>query len=87
MTTNPPNDPKSAPKDETRHDETRPGHRTDESRKGHGPNNPLPGEPGGPSTAGYSQDDRRAAEEGQRRERDEKADKDKDKDKGHDSKR
>lgn len=53
--TNPPNpnDPKSgADKDETRRD-TRPEHRTDQSRKGHGPNNPLPGEPGGPSTAGH----------------------------------
>jgi len=46
--TTPPNDPKSAPKDETR-----PEHRTDPSRKGHGPNNPLPGEPGGPSTSGH----------------------------------
>lgn len=50
MTANPPNDPKSgASKDE----QTRPEHRTDPSRKGHGPNNPLPGEPGGPSTSGH----------------------------------
>jgi hypothetical protein len=63
-----PNDPKDAPR---RDDETRrPEHRTDQSRKGHGPDNPLPGEPGGPSTSGYSESDRKAAEEGQRRERD-----------------
>jgi hypothetical protein len=48
-----PNDPKET---------TRPEHRTDQSRKGHGPNNPLPGEPGGPSTSGQP-----AAEEGQRK--------------------
>lgn len=61
MTTPPnPNDPKGRD-DETR----RPEHRTDQSRKGHGPDNPLPGEPGGPSTSG-----RPPAEEGQRRERD-----------------
>jgi hypothetical protein len=63
-----PNDPKDAPRrEDTEHD------RADPSRKGHGPNNPLPGEPGGPSTAGYSQEDRKAAEEGQRRARDDKA--------------
>lgn len=60
-----PNDPKDAPRPETR-----PEHRTDQSRKGHGPDNPLPGEPGGPSTSGYSDADRKAAEEGQRHERD-----------------
>jgi hypothetical protein len=52
-----PNDPK----DEPRHDRDR----VDPSRKGSGPNNPLPGEPGGPSTGGYSDADRKAAEEGQ----------------------
>jgi hypothetical protein len=51
-----PNDPKDA--EETR----RPEHRTDQSRKGQGPNNPLPGEPGGPSAPGQP-----AAEEGQRK--------------------
>jgi hypothetical protein len=71
MTANPPNDPKSgASKDETRHEETqtRPEHRADPSRKGHGPNNPLPGEPGGPSTSGHIE-----AEDGK-----DKADKDRD---------
>jgi hypothetical protein len=82
--TNPPNpnDPKDAPRhdrDETR--STTEHDRADPSRKGSGPNNPLPGEPGGPSTAGYSEDDRKAAEEGQRKERE---DKDRDKDKGRD---
>jgi hypothetical protein len=75
-----PTDPKDARRDR---DETRSTEhdRADASRKGTGPNNPLPGEPGGPSTAGYSEDDRKAAEEGQRKERDDKA---RDKDKGHD---
>jgi hypothetical protein len=55
-----PNDPKDAPR---RDEETRrPEHRTDQSRKGHGPDNPLPGEPGGPSTSGQP-----PAEEGQRK--------------------
>jgi hypothetical protein len=36
---------------------------------GGGPNNPLPGEPGGPSTSGISDEDRKAAEEGQRRDK------------------
>lgn len=59
MATNPPNDPKSgSDKDETRHDK----------RGGGGPNNPLPGEPGGP-TSGFSDEDRKAAEEGQRRDK------------------
>ena len=49
-----PNDPKDARPDRDRVDPT---------RKGSGPNNPLPGEPGGPSTGGHSE----AAEEGQRR--------------------
>ena len=41
-----PNDPKSgSDKDETRPDRER--------RGGGGPNNPLPGEPGGPSTSGH----------------------------------
>jgi hypothetical protein len=65
--TNPPNDPKDAPRRETTEQD-----RADPSRKGHGPNNPLPGEPGGPSTAGYSAEDRKAAEEGQRKEREAK---------------
>jgi hypothetical protein len=39
---------------------------------GGGPDNPLPGEPGGPSS-GYSEEDRKAAEEGQRKERDKPA--------------
>ena len=56
-----PNDPKDAPRRDTEHD------RADPSRKGTGPNNPLPGEPGGP-TVGTSPEDRKAAEEGQRRE-------------------
>jgi|HubBroStandDraft_6_1064221.scaffolds.fasta_scaffold30214_10 hypothetical protein len=55
-----PNDPKADPR---RDEETRrPEHRTDQSRKGQGPDNPLPGEPGGPSTSGQP-----AAEEGQRK--------------------
>lgn len=54
-----PNDPKDPRSDE---ETRRPEHRTDQSRKGHGPNNPLPGEPGGPSTSGQP-----AAEEGQQR--------------------
>jgi hypothetical protein len=80
-TTQNPNDPKDARRDDTRNrDETRSTERdrADPSRKGTGPDNPLPGEPGGPSTAGYSPEDRKAAEEGQRRERDDKA-RDKDK--------
>jgi hypothetical protein len=40
-----PNDPKDVP----RREDTR----ADPSRKGSGPNNPLPGEPGGP-TAGFN---------------------------------
>jgi hypothetical protein len=32
-----------------------------------GPNNPLPGEPGGPSTAGFTPEDRKASEDAQRR--------------------
>jgi hypothetical protein len=73
-----PNDPKDARRDR---DETRSTERdrADPSRKGSGPDNPLPGEPGGPSTAGYTDDDRKAAEEGQRRDRDDKA-----RDKGRD---
>ena len=66
----PPNEPKDA-RQERRED-----------RRGGGPDNPLPGEPGGPSTAGYSAEDRKAAEEGQRKEREAK-----DKDKPADHKR
>jgi hypothetical protein len=58
MPTQNPNDP---PTRSTERD------RADHSRKGHGPDNPLPGEPGGPSTSGYSPEDRKAAEEGQRK--------------------
>ena len=57
MTTQNPNDPKDA-----RHDRDD----VDPSRKGSGPNNPLPGEPGGPTTGGHSEGGK-AAEEGQRR--------------------
>jgi hypothetical protein len=64
-----PNDPKDAPR---RDDVRNRDDRADPSRKGSGPNNPLPGEPGGPSTSGYSDADRKAAEEGQRKERDDK---------------
>lgn len=48
-----PNDPKDA---------TRPEHRTDPSRKGQGPDNPLPGEPGGPSTSGHAEPSKPAKE-------------------------
>jgi hypothetical protein len=80
-----PTDPKEARRDR---DETRSTEhdRADPSRKGSGPNNPLPGEPGGPSTAGYSEEDRKAAEEGQRKERDDKA-RDKGRDRDRDDKR
>jgi hypothetical protein len=65
---NPPNE-----KDGTRseHDRDRDDDRREGNRRtgGGGPNNPLPGEPGGP-TAGFSEEDRKAAEEGQRRDRD-----------------
>jgi len=70
-------DPKSDPKGhpsqegERRHTEERRDTRQDPSRKGHGPDNPLPGEPGGPSTSGHIEPS-------------EPADKDKDKTKDHD---
>ena len=76
-----PSAPKDARRDETRSTEH---DRADPSRRGSGPDNPLPGEPGGPSTAGYTDADRQAAEEGQRKERDDKT---RDKDKDHDNKR
>jgi hypothetical protein len=63
---NPPNE-----KDGTRSEHDRDDGRRDGNKRtgGGGPNNPLPGEPGGP-TAGFSEEDRKAAEEGQRKERD-----------------
>lgn len=51
MPSTPPNDPK-APARGTEHDRTE-RDRADPSRKSTGPNNPLPGEPGGPSTSGH----------------------------------
>ena len=62
---NPPNE-----KDETRSEPDRGA--GNKRTGGGGPNNPLPGEPGGP-TSGFSDEDRKAAEEGQRRERDKPA--------------
>jgi hypothetical protein len=80
-----PNDDKTAPRrDDMRHRddrETTEHDRADPSRKGTGPNNPLPGEPGGPSTSGFSPEERKAAEEGQRKDREAK---DRDHDKGRD---
>lgn len=64
------NQPHPNDKDDTRSERDRDGNKRTADG---GPNNPLPGEPGGPSTAGFSEEDRKAAEEGQRKERDKPA--------------
>jgi hypothetical protein len=74
MPNTPHNDPKSGQdpsrqhEDQSRHGQDQPNR---QSKGGGGPNNPLPGEPGGP-TSGYSDEDRKAAEEGQQHARDDK---------------